>query len=86
MCCLYLYVQKQLDKIKQELTSRIHQKFMSKFKGNKLQLAKTAGCDEKTIRKLFDGEQGMTINLLFKLAYALDTTPAKLLDGLMIKE
>lgn len=59
---------------------------MVKFNGNKLQLAKAAKCDEKTIRKLFDEGQGMTINLLFKLAYALDTTPAKLLDGLTIKE
>jgi hypothetical protein len=59
---------------------------MSKYRGNKLQLAKAAKCDEKTIRKLFDEGQGMTINLLFKLAYALDTTPAKLLEGLHIKD
>ena len=58
---------------------------MTKFNGNKLQLAKAAKCDEKTVRKLFDEGQGMTINL-FKLAHALDTTPAKLLEGLTIKE
>ncbi len=79
-------MQKQLDKIKQELTHRIHTRFMSKYGGNKLQLAKAAKCDEKTIRKLFDEGQGMTINLLFKLAYALDTSPAKLLEGLILKE
>jgi plasmid maintenance system antidote protein VapI len=79
-------VQKQLDKIKQELTHRIHLRFMSKYKGNKLRLAKAAKCDEKTIRKLFNEGQGMTINLLFKLAYALDTTPAKLMEGLNIKD
>lgn len=58
---------------------------MEKFKGNKLQFAKAAGCDEKALRLLFDEGQGMTLNLLFKLAFALDTTPSEILNGLTLK-
>ena len=59
---------------------------MAKFAGNKLQFAKAAGCDEKTIRLLFEQGQGMTLNLLFKLAYALEVLPTELLEGLSIKK
>lgn len=58
---------------------------MAKFAGNKLQFAKAAGCDEKTLRLLFEQGQGMTLNLLFKLAYALEISPSELLDGLSLK-
>ncbi len=59
---------------------------MAKFAGNKLQFAKAAGCDEKAIRLLFENKQGMTLNLLFKLAQALDITPSKLLEGLALRK
>jgi len=59
---------------------------MSKFAGNKLQFAKAAGCDEKALRLIFDEGQGMTLNLLFKLAYALEVPPSELLEGLSIKK
>lgn len=78
-------MQQQLDKIKEEVTKRVYELFMAKFAGNKLQFAKAAGCDEKTLRLLFDERQGMTINLLFKLAYALEVTPSDILDGLSLK-
>lgn len=58
---------------------------MAKFAGNKLQFAKAAGCDEKTLRLLFEHGQGMTLNLLFKLAYALEVSPSELLEGLSLK-
>ena len=59
---------------------------MAKFAGNKLQFAKAAGCDEKTLRLLFEQGQGMTLNLLFKLAYALEVSPSELLKGLSIRK
>jgi len=59
---------------------------MAKFAGNKLQFAKAAGCDEKTLRLLFEQGQGMTLNLLFKLAYALEVAPSELLEGLSLKK
>ena len=79
-------MQQQLDKIKEEVTKRVYKLFMEKYKGNKLQFAKTAGCDEKAIRLLFENKQGMTLNLLFKLSQALDISPSKLLEGLTLKK
>ncbi len=77
-------MRKQLDKIKIEVTQRIYKEFQVKFDGNNRQFAKAAGCNEKTIRMLFDNHQGMTLNLFFKLAAALDKTPSELLNGLKI--
>ncbi len=55
---------------------------MAKYGGNKLQFAQAVGCNEKTIRLLFDKGQGMSLNLLFKLANALDVEASELLKGL----
>jgi len=79
-------MQQQLDKIKEEVTKRVYRLFMAKFAGNKLQFAKAAGCDEKTLRLLFEQGQGMTLNLLFKLAYALEVSPSELLEGLSLEK
>lgn len=78
-------MQQQLDKIKVEVTRRVYNLFMEKFAGNKLQFAKAAGCDEKALRLLFEQNQGMTLNLLFKLAYALDVPASELLKDLALK-
>lgn len=77
-------MQKQLDEIKVELTKRIYDAFMAKFNGNQLRFAKAAGCDHKTISNLFDGS-GMSVNLLFKLAAALEIEASELLKGLSVK-
>ena len=77
-------MQNELDAIQVELIKRIHLLFLEKFNGNKLAFAKAAHCDEKTIRRLFENQQGMTINLLFKIAFALETTPSQLLADLSI--
>lgn len=82
----FCFMQKQLEEIKQEVTKRIYKEFMVKFGGNKLQFAKAAGCNEKTIRLLFDEGAGMTLNLLFKLAKALEVEPSELLKGLFIED
>ena len=63
-------MQNQLEEIKKEVTERIKKEFLKKFNGNKTHFAKKAGCDEKTIRLLLDFNQGMTLNLLFKLSSA----------------
>lgn len=75
-------MQNELDAIQLELIKRIHSLFLNKFFGNKLAFSKAVNCDEKTIRRLFENKQGMTINLLFKLACALEVTPSQLLEGL----
>jgi len=81
----FCIMKKQLEEIKKQVTERIHKAFMDKYDGNKSKLAKAAGCDEKTLRLLFDGGSGMTLNLLFKLAYALDIEPSELLRDLSLQ-
>jgi len=78
--------EKQLEKLKKEVTKRLYELFMAKYNGNKLKFAKEAGCDEKAIRLLFDEGQGMTLNLMFKLCHTLGISPSELLKGLEIKE
>jgi DNA-binding Xre family transcriptional regulator len=75
-------MQKQLDILKETITKRIYTLFMEKYNGNKSRFAKDAGCNEKTIRLLFDHNQGMTLNLLFKISYALNVQPSELLKEL----
>ncbi|MFT3793651.1 hypothetical protein [Flavobacterium sp.] len=79
-------MQGQLNEIKAEVTRRIHERFMEKYGGNKLRFAKDAGCDEKTLRLLFDEGSGMTLNLLFKLAKALNVSASELLSDLALKD
>lgn len=57
---------------------------MEKHNGNKLQFAKKVGCDEKTLRLIFDHNQGMSMNLFFKIAYALEIEPSELIKDLEI--
>ena len=58
---------------------------MEKHNGNKLQFAKKVGCDEKTIRLIFDKNQGITMNLFFKIAYALEIEPSELIKDIKLK-
>ena len=60
-------MQKELDIIKEKLTKRIYILFLEQYDGNKSRFAKAIGCDEKTLRLIFDFNQGMTLNLFFKI-------------------
>ena len=80
------FVQTELDYIKETLTKRIYILFIEKYKGNKLQFAKKVGCDEKAIRLISDKNQGMTINLFFKIASALEVEPVDLIKDLKINK
>lgn len=79
-------MQKQLDSIKEKVVDRIRIVFLRDFDGNNRKFAKEVGCDEKTIRFLFQHNQGMTLNLLFKIARAIKTSPSELLEGLEFKK
>jgi hypothetical protein len=79
-------MQNELDAIQLELTKRKYLLFLEMFNGNKLAFSKAAHYDEKTMRRLFEHQQGMTINLLFKIAFALEIKPKQLLDGLSLNE
>ena len=77
-------MQKQLDIIKQLVTKKMYTLFIEKYQGNKSNFAKDVGCDEKTIRLIFDHNQGMSMNLFFKICYALKVKPSDLLNDIEI--
>lgn len=78
-------MQNQLDEIKEKLTKRIYILFLEQYDGNKLRFAKAVGCDEKTLRLIFDFNQGMTLNLFFKIAKALIVEPSELIKELKVE-
>lgn len=78
-------MQKQLVKIEFELSKRIYKLFLVKFDGNKSAFARACLCKESTIRRIFRNEQGITINLLFRISYALDIKITELLVDLCIE-
>lgn len=79
-------MQKQLEKIEVKLADRIFKLFMEKFDGNKSAFARASHCKETTIRRIFKYEQGITVNLLFRLANSLDVPVIELLKDLKIEK
>lgn len=77
-------MQKQLEKIEIELSQRIYKLFIIKYEGNKSAFARAAQCNEATIRRIFRNEQGITINLLIRIAKALDVEPTELIKNLKL--
>ncbi|WP_188051085.1 helix-turn-helix transcriptional regulator [Flavobacterium sp. GP15] len=79
-------MQKDIENIEAELIDRIYKIFITKYDHNKSSFAKASGCTETTIRRVLRKEQGITINLLVRIAYALNTTVSDLMQGLQIKK
>lgn len=79
-------MQRKLDDIKIELSDRIYKLFMIKYKGNKSKFSDDCDCDEKAIRKIFNYEQGLTMNLFFKICKALQISPSDLLKDLELDD
>lgn len=78
-------MQKEIEKIELEVIERIYKLFLEKYSGNKSAFSRVSACRESTIRRIFRHEQGITLNLLLRMAKALDTTVSDLMDGLTIK-
>jgi plasmid maintenance system antidote protein VapI len=78
------FMQKQLEKIEIELSHRIYKLFIIKFEGNKSAFARASQCNETTIRRIFRNEQGITINLLIRIAKALGVEPTELIKDLKL--
>ncbi|ABQ05329.1 helix-turn-helix domain-containing protein [Flavobacterium johnsoniae] len=76
---------KTIDKLEAELVDRIYKLFLVKYAGNKSSFAKASNCTETTVRRVLRNEQGITINLLIRMAEALDTTSTELLKDLDLK-
>lgn len=79
-------MQKQLDKIESQIIERVYLLFQEKYDGNKSAFAKAAECSETTIRRVLRKEQGITINLAFRIADALDTNVSDLMKDLKIQK
>ena len=78
-------MQKGLDQIEFELVERIYKLFLKKFNGNNSEFARASHCSETTIRRVFRKEQGITINLLLRMCYALNINVSEVFDGLHTK-
>lgn len=78
-------MQKQVDQIEVELIQRIYKIFLVKFNGNNSAFAEASQCSETTIRRIFSGKQGVTINLFLRMCHALNVDVIELFDGISIK-
>lgn len=77
-------MQKKVEEIEAELSTRIYKLFLVRFDGNKSAFARASNCHEKTIRRIFNNQQGLTVNLLFKFCYALKIEPSELIKDLHV--
>lgn len=83
---LIQFMQNRWEDIQAEVTARIYKEFITKYGGNKLRLAKDAGCDEKALRVLFEDGGNLSLKLLFKLAAALELQPCEILRDLSLNK
>ena len=79
-------VEDELKTLQSEVIKRVETLFMKKYQGNKSAFAKACLCDEKTIRKILNREQFLSVNLAFRISRALDITMSELFEGLMLKK
>ncbi|TRW21467.1 helix-turn-helix transcriptional regulator [Flavobacterium zepuense] len=73
-----------LEEIELELSKRIYKLFLKKFGDNKSEFARASNCTEGTIRRILLNKQGITINLLLRIAKALEVEITDLLKGLSL--
>lgn len=77
---------KDVEILETQLVERIYKLFLKKYDGNKSSFARDSNCTETTIRRILKNEQGITVNLLIRIANALETTSSELLKDLHIKD
>ncbi|CAM3288439.1 HTH cro/C1-type domain-containing protein [Flavobacterium longum] len=78
-------MQKQIEQNEVELSKRIYELFLVKFKGNKSAFARASKCSEGAVRKVFQNKQSITFNLLLRFSHALDVQLSELVKGLDLK-
>lgn len=84
-------MEKEIKRLKVEVTKRLYALHQSKFGGNNVHLAKASGCTESTIRNIFaklndtDKGQDITLGMAFRLCYALEIRLDDLVKGLEVK-
>ena len=78
-------MQKQLDKIEEEVIQRIFKLALEKFDGNNSLFARKSNCSESSIRRIYNGKQRMTFNMLLKLCNGLEIDIKNLLSNINTK-
>jgi DNA-binding Xre family transcriptional regulator len=85
-------MEREIKKLKIEVTNRLYILHKAKFDGNNVHLAKASGCAESTIRNIFakltnkDKGQDITLSMAFRLCNALDVELSDLVKDLGIKK
>ena len=82
---------KDILRLKVEVTKRLYALHQEKFEGNNVHLAKAADCSESTIRNIFakinDKHKGqdITIGMAFRLCHALGVKLSDVVKGLEVE-
>jgi DNA-binding Xre family transcriptional regulator len=85
-------VEKEITRLKVEVTQRLYDLHQEKFGGNNVHLANASGCTESTIRNIFaklndkDKGQDITLGMAFRLCHALGVKLSEVIDGLGVKD
>jgi DNA-binding Xre family transcriptional regulator len=85
-------MEREINKLKVEVTKRLFKLHTAKFNGNNVHLATACGCSESTIRNIFaklndkDKGQDITLGMAFRLCHALDVELSDLVKDLQVKE
>lgn len=83
-------MEKEVGRLQVEVTRRLYELHLEKFKGNNVHLAEAAGCSESTVRNIFaklknkHAGQDITLGMAFRLCYALGVSLSELVEGLEI--
>lgn len=73
-------MQNELDKIEEKVVEKIFKLALEKFEGNNSRFAKKSNCSEASIRRIYNGKQRMTFNMLLKLCSGLEIDIKELLS------
>ncbi|SHE78559.1 Cro/C1-type HTH DNA-binding domain-containing protein [Flavobacterium fontis] len=73
-------MQQRINNIESEVIERLYRLFILRYQGNNSKLAKASDCSETTIRRVFSGKQGVTLNLFLRICNALEVTPIEVLN------
>lgn len=84
--CFLCLMQKDVEHIEIELVKRIYKEFLLKFDGNKSEFARASLCSETTVRRVFNSEQRMTVDLLLRFCFALGKNINEIFEGINILE
>ena len=80
--CFLCLMQSKIDKIEEEIVQKIFKLALEKFDGNNSLFARKSNCSEASIRRIYNGKQRMTLNMLLKLCDGLDIDLKELIKNI----